>query len=247
MARATFEILMREKDFVAIEKPPGFHVHQPELKFRRVPKEITCLPNLRDQIGEYLYPVHRLDVATEGVLVFALSKASASTLARQFQEGTVRKTYYAIVRGWTDDEGVIDIPLELDSTGVPVDSLTRYKTLARTELPHAVGRRHATARYSFVEARPETGRFHQVRRHLARLSHPLVGDAVHGDSHHNRFFREKLEAPGLWLKAKAIEFAHPTSGQQIRIESQWTPRWKKTLAMLGWREPAGDVARLEES
>lgn len=238
MVADKFEVLHIEKDeFVAIEKPPGFHVHQPEFPRRRVSREIICLNLLRNQLQTWLYPVHRLDVATEGVLLFALSKQAASGLCRQFQEGTVRKTYFAIVRGFTDDEGVIDIPLELDSTGVPVNAVTRYRTHARVELPYAVGKRHATARYSLVEAFPETGRYHQVRRHFARLSHPLIGDAVHGDSYHNRFFRTELQSPGLWLKAKSVEFQHPATGQMVHVESQWTERWMKVFERLGFTTP----------
>ena len=237
-----FELLLREENFVAIEKPPGFHVHQPEYPRRRVARELTCLPNLRDQINEYLYPVHRIDVGTEGVLVFALNKSTAAFLSQQFQLGAVKKTYFALARGWTDDEGTIEIPLELDSTNVPVRSITRYRTRARVELPYKIGKRHATSRYSLVEAFPETGRYHQVRRHLARLAHPLVGDAMHGDSHHNRYFREQLGLGGLWLKAKAIEFKHPVTGESVYIESAWSARWKKLFATLELDEPAGRPA-----
>ncbi|HVK62735.1 MAG TPA: pseudouridine synthase [Bdellovibrionales bacterium] len=236
-AAPQFEILHRDENFVAIEKPPGFHVHQPEDPRRRVSRDLICMNNLRNQIEKYVYPVHRIDVGTDGVLLFALNKETASHLSRQFQDGLVRKTYFAIVRGWADDEGVIDIPLELDSTDVPVPSLTRFRTHARVELPFAVGKRHASARYSLVEAHPETGRFHQVRRHLARLSHPLVGDRVHGDSHHNRFFREELGFPGLWLKAKAADFVHPATGARIRIESKWSERWLNIFAKLGIDAP----------
>ena len=229
----TFDILLHTDEFVAIDKPRGFHVHQPEMQRRRVAREIICLPNLRNQIQTWLYPVHRIDVATEGVLVFALSKAAAGNLCRQFQNGTIRKTYFAIVRGWTKDEGTIDIPLELDSTNIPVESVTRYKTHARVELPFAVGKRHKSARYSFVEAWPETGRFHQVRRHFARLAHPIIGDRSHGDSHHNGFFRSQFDSPGLWLKAKSIEFTHPATGEPIRIDSPWNARWTTILGQLG--------------
>lgn len=234
-----FELLRHEADFVAIDKPPGFHVHQPEFPRRRVSRDVICLPNLRAQIDTFLYPVHRIDVGTEGVLVFALNKASAANLCQQFQAGEVKKAYFALARGWTDDRGVIDCPLELDSTDVPVASVTRYMTHARFELPYQVSKRHSTSRYSLVEAWPETGRFHQIRRHFARISHPLVGDSMHGDSHHNRFFREVLGLPGLWLKARVIEFRHPTNDNPVRIESPWTPRWQRLFDRLGTQAPEG--------
>jgi tRNA pseudouridine65 synthase len=232
-APVTFNILAQDESFVAIDKPSGFHVHQPEDPRRRVHRDIICLPNLRDQLGSYLYPVHRLDVGTDGVLVFALTKPAASFLSQQFQKGRIKKSYFAIVRGWSDDSGDIDIPLELDSTGVPVDSFTRYRTHCRVELPIPVGKRHSTARYSLVEAFPETGRFHQVRRHFARLSHPLIGDRVHGDSHHNRFMREYSGESGLWLKARSIEFQHPVSQDNILITSPWSGRWLRIFDKLG--------------
>lgn len=237
MADGPFKILHLEDDFVAIEKPVGFHVHQPEFPRRRVPDEVVCLPNLRDQLGLYLYPVHRLDVATEGVLLFALKKETAAFFCRQFETGEVHKTYFAIVRGWVNDEGIIDVPLALDSTGELFEARTRYRVHSRLELPYAVGKRHSTARYSLVEAHPETGRFHQVRRHFARISHPLIGDSAHGDSYHNRFFREELGLPGLWLKAKSIEFHHPTRGERIKIECPWGERWKSSYQRLGIQPP----------
>lgn len=236
-AKVTFEILYRDADLVAIEKPAGFHVHKPEDRRMKVSRDLIVLHNLRDQINEYVYPVHRLDAGTEGVLVFALNKDTARDLSMQWPSGSVRKKYFAIARGWANDEGVIDIPLELDSTNVPVPALTNYKTHQRVELPFAVGKRHPTARYSLVEANPETGRFHQIRRHLARLSHPLVGDSVHGDSHHNRFFRTQLEAPGLWLKAKEIEFNHPKTGERVKIISPWSARWLALFKTLNLEVP----------
>jgi tRNA pseudouridine65 synthase len=233
----TFDILHQEESFIAIHKPEGFHVHQPEDPRGRVSRDLICMNNLRNQIDKYVWPVHRIDVGTDGVLLFALNKPSASNLARQFQDGSVRKTYFAVVRGWPDDEGTIDVPLELDSTNELVDALTKYRTHARIELPFAVGKRHKSARYALVEAHPHTGRFHQVRRHMARLSHPLLGDIMHGDSHHNRFFRTELELPGLWLKAKSANFLNPSTGARVHIESKWSGRWLALFAKLGIEAP----------
>jgi tRNA pseudouridine65 synthase len=233
-----FRILYRDDELVAIHKPQGFHVHQPEFPRRRVSRDVVCLNLLRDQINQYLYPIHRLDVSTEGVLVFALTSQAAGLMCKNFQEAGITKTYFAVARGYPPDEGKIDLPLALDSTGDMVEARTNFRTLQRIELPYAVGKRHSTARYALIEARPETGRFDQIRRHLARLSHPLIGDATHGDSHHNRFFREVLGCPGLWLMAKSIAFAHPTTGESIRIETEWSERWRKLFGTVGFAEPS---------
>ena len=236
-SNVTFSILAQTPEFVAIDKPPGYHVHQPEDPRHRASRDLICLNNLRNQLDAYLYPVHRLDVGTEGVLVFAITKEAATGLASQFQNRLVKKTYVAIVRGWSTDEGFIDVPLDLDSTGDLAESLTRFRTLQRVELPFEIGKRHKSARYSLIEASPETGRFHQIRRHMARLNHPLVGDSVHGDSHHNKYFRHTLGEPGLWLKAKVVEFNNPVTGDPVRIESGWTPRWERIFNRLGFEPP----------
>ncbi|MCM2282113.1 MAG: pseudouridine synthase [Bdellovibrionaceae bacterium] len=232
--QAPFPIVFRDDDFVVIDKPSGFHVHQPELPRRRVDPELTCLVRLRRQVGEYLYPVHRIDVATSGLLLFALNKASASLMGRLFTEGLVEKEYLAIVRGYLPDSGLIQEPLALDSTGEMVPAQTSYVTLARTELSHAVGRRHASARYSLARVRPYTGRFHQIRRHMARISHPMVSDSTHGDSHHNRFFRETLGLRGLWLRADRLFFEDPRTGEQRRFQAPVSPAWTHAMQVLGW-------------
>lgn len=226
-------VLFQNDDFIAIHKPPGLHVHQPEMARRRVPREMTVLWTLRRQIEKYLYPVHRLDVATEGVLVMAFEGKIAGLLQKEFQGGSTKKTYHAICRGWTKDEGRIDIPLERDSNGTLADAVTSYRTLARVELPHAVGKRYPTARYSLVEAKPETGRWHQLRRHLARSHHPIIGDREHGDSHHSRFFRETLGLSGLWLRAAELKFTY--GGQDWKFQAPMTDRWIAAGEKLGFK------------
>lgn len=227
-----FTILAQDTSFVAIDKPSGFHVHQPEFPHRRVSRDIVCLALLRNQIGQYVYPVHRLDVGTSGILVFALSSESASKFGKAFKENRTQKTYYAVVRGFLKDEKArIEIPLESDSTGELYNAVTDYEVISKVELPFAVGKRYPTTRYSLVKVMPITGRFHQIRRHFARLSHPLIGDCEHGDSHHNRFFREQFGVQGLMLRASALEIDEPAI--QISLKSVWPDNWKTMFEQTG--------------
>lgn len=228
-----FRILHQDEALVAIDKPAGFHVHPPENGDHRIPRSTNCLALLRDQLGKHLYPVHRLDRATSGVLVFALEPEAAASLARAFREQEVTKTYFAITRGWTADEGLVDHPLKSEHAGMPPkDSRTSYLTVGKVELPWPVGD-FRTARYSLVRVQPHTGRMHQIRRHFAHLSHPLIGDTVYGDGKHNRIFREKLGEKGLFLKAHTLEFRHPRTGARLRVQSRWNHLWHRAFDLFG--------------
>lgn len=229
-------ILRHEPEFVAISKPPGFHVHQPERPRPRVPSERTCLAVLRDQIGRRVHPVHRLDVATGGALLFALTSEAASGLGRAFSEGRVEKTYYAVVRGWVPlGSGVIDLPLKSDSSDLMVEARTAWAALAHAEFPDVIlGKRRLPARFTLMEAKPVTGRFHQIRRHFARLSHPIVGDSAHGDSRQNQFMRDRLGARGLLLHARRLAFPHPRTGERVDVVAPWAPAWQVAAPALGW-------------
>lgn len=227
-----FSILAQDSTFVAIDKPSGFHVHQPEFPNKRVSRDIVCLGLLRNQLRQYVYPVHRLDVGTSGILLFALSSESASKFGKAFSENRSQKTYYAVVRGYLkDDQARIEIPLESDSTGELYNAITDYEVVSKVELPFAVGKRHSTTRYSLVKVKPVTGRFHQIRRHFARLSHPIVGDCMHGDSYHNRFFREQLGVSGLMLRATELEIDDPAI--QINLNSVWPENWSRMFEKTG--------------
>ncbi len=207
MSSHLFKVLYQDENLIAINKPAGYHVHPPEYRPEKVPRHKIILHQLRDQVGQRLHPLHRLDVATSGVLVFALNPEAASGLGGKFQRQEIDKTYWAVIRGYVPDEGVIDRELESDSSGLMVPASTRFRTLQRLEIPEAVGLKHSSARYSWVQVKPETGRFHQIRRHMNRISHPVIGDSDHGDSRHNRFFREKLGISGLCLRAMEMRFS----------------------------------------
>lgn len=194
-------VLHRSERFVAVDKPAGMVVHRSEW----CPEGEPVLQRLRDQIGMRVFPVHRLDRATSGVLVFALDPDAARHVSAQLVAHTVDKRYVAIVRGWPDDEGVVDYAIAEDPSAPKVDAVTEYRRRETVELPIAVGR-YATARYALVDVRPRTGRMHQIRKHFAHLRHPIVGDVRYGDGRHNRMWREVLGRPGMMLRAVAMRF-----------------------------------------
>lgn len=235
------EILHRDENYFAINKPAGFFVHPPELSPYPVPKEKICLYHLRKMFRQDVFPVHRLDAPTSGIVLFAMSRDSARELNRLFAERLMKKTYHAVVRGFVENEGRIDLPLEVDEGRTLAESLTLYKKLAEIELPYPVGKKYPTSRYSLVEVNPVTGRWHQIRRHFDRIAHPLLGDIEHGDSHHNRFFRDTLNIRGLCLKASRLEMTDPWRGELVRIEAPACERWQAIHTLFSHQPPGATV------
>jgi tRNA pseudouridine65 synthase len=223
-------ILFADADLVAIHKPPGMLVHR-----SRISRDtVFVLQTLRDQLGQRVYPVHRLDRATSGVLLFGLSPQAAQQLVRQFEARTVDKEYRALARGWVDTQGVIDHPVaDEEGNNVPQEAVTDYRCLRRGELPFAVDR-YPTSRYSLVSVAPRTGRRQQIRRHFKHISHHLVGDTTHGNGRHNRFFREQFGIHRLMLTAQRLCFEHPRSGQRMCVEAQEELEWQRMDEIFGW-------------
>lgn len=228
----TISILFEDRDFIAIDKPPGHHVHPPENSQWKVPRHLISLYNVRDYLSAYVYPIHRLDAATGGVLLFGKHPEAASKMQQLIQKQWIEKQYLAVARGFTPPSGIIDRALQSDSSDLMQPSLTHFKTLATIELPYAISKKHATSRYSLIHVEPKTGRYHQIRRHLASLSHPLVGDIKHGDSRHNRFFREELNITGLLLHSFELSFQHPFTGNSLTIKTSWSLRWKTIFKLF---------------
>jgi tRNA pseudouridine65 synthase len=239
----TLRIAYQDPSCVVIDKPAGFQVHPPEDVRFRVPGSFNCLRVLSRQLDAYVHPVHRIDRATSGVVVFALDAPSAADLNAQFATHAVRKVYFAVVRGWLHGDGQVEVPLKSPDTGEVQAAHTRYREVARVELDVVTGP-HPTSRYTLVRAEPLTGRTHQVRRHLKHLGHPLVGDVQHGDAVHNRLFRGLLGGPGLLLKAYSVEFRSPATGTRVQARTRWNDTWHRVFDLFGACpcEPGGDGA-----
>lgn len=195
---------------------------------------------LRDQLGQYVYPIHRLDRATSGVLLMALTAEAASAAGRAFSEHQVSKTYLTLTRGFCADEGQIDTPLvpargrglpKEHPHAVPQDAITKYRTIDRFELP-VENSRYATTRASLVEVHPQTGRFHQIRRHFNYISHPVIGDTSHGDSRQNQIFRTHFGVTRLMLAAVNLSLEHPVEKSPLTISAPLPPSFRNVVELL---------------
>ena len=223
-------------DYLAIvHKPAGWLVHRTPLD-----KGETrfMLQALRDQLGRPVWPLHRLDKGTSGVLAFALDAQAARTMGLRFESGEgLHKTYRAIVRGWPVSEGLIDhalkrMPDDMRSEREEYQAAqTRYCTLRRGELPLSHGD-FARTRWAEVELQPLTGRRHQLRRHMKHIAHPILGDATHGKGPLNRAVAEHIGFNRLWLHALHLELRHPVHDAVLQIEAPLPPEWEL------WHAPA---------
>ncbi len=222
-----FEIIFEDEYFVVINKPTGILVHRTKISEDRV----FVLQILRKQIKQRIYPVHRLDRATSGVLIFGKTSEAASQLGEQFMAKQVQKKYWAIIRGFVPDEEKIDYPLLTEDRKQRQEAITIYKRLKQIELPFAVGR-YPTARYSYVEIQTETGRRHQIRRHFSHLRHPIIGDKRHGDVKHNKFFKNELQIDRLLLHARFLKVEHPFTKEMLILEAQTNELFDKALGLF---------------
>lgn len=231
--QTVLEILFEDAFYVAINKPNGLLVHRTRLAEE---KSEFALQLLRDQLGLKLFPLHRLDRGTSGVLLFAKTSEAAAPLVKAFAERQPAKTYLALVRGYAPEAGTIDYPIRPDRDNglkAPQEAVTHFERLGTVELPIAVGR-YQTARYSLVKIKPETGRMHQIRRHFGHLRHYIIGDKKHGDWRHNLMFAEQLQSEALLLHAFSLTFCHPFTGETIEIKAALPENLRRLCTRFNW-------------
>ena len=223
------EIIYRDEHLIAINKPHDLLVHRSSIA---ADVEEFAMQILRDQIGAKVYPAHRIDRKTGGVLLFALDKDTEKAMQQQFMNNQVHKKYLAVIRGHTPDSGEIDYPLRKEN-GTLQDAFTAYRTLQRAELQVPLGK-HETSRYSLVEAEPTTGRMHQLRKHFAHIFHPIIGDRTHGCNKQNKLFKEKWEMTTMLLHASQLSFTHPVTNEPVIINAELQPKFLDVIKVMGW-------------
>ncbi|WNY82021.1 tRNA pseudouridine(65) synthase TruC [Cronobacter dublinensis] len=247
----SLEILWQDEWLVAVNKPSGWLVHRSWLDRD---EKVVVMQTVRDQIGQHVFTAHRLDRPTSGVLLMGLSSEVGRLLSQQFGHHQIQKRYHAIVRGWLTDSAVLDYPLveELDKIADKFarqdkeaqPAVTHYRGLATATQPVAVGR-YDSVRYSLVEMLPQTGRKHQLRRHMAHLRHPIIGDSKHGDLRQNRAAAEHFGCNRLMLHASELALMHPVTGEPLVIRAGLDDVWRQALAHFGWQAHLPDPVGVE--
>ncbi len=224
-----FNILYEDDAFIAINKPTGILVHRTKISEDRR----FVLQILRKQIGQRIYPVHRLDRATSGVLIFGKNKTAAGQLSTLFRSKKVEKQYLGIVRGFVEAAATIDYPLAKEKWLEKKEAISHYLRLAQTEINVPIGR-YETARYSLVEVRIDTGRRHQIRRHFSHLRHPIIGDKKHGDVKHNKHWANEFKIPRMLLHAQHLQFTHPDTNEDLLIYAPIGKDFQAAKDLLGF-------------
>ncbi|KAA1193249.1 pseudouridylate synthase [Pseudohalioglobus sediminis] len=235
-------VLYRDEYLVAVNKPSGLLVHRSPIDRHETR---FALQTVRDQVGQHVYPVHRLDKPTSGVLLFALDPVTARALSAQFVAHSVAKQYLAVVRGWCPESGSVDHALRDKPDPVadrdrrearPAQSATtHYQCLARAEIPVAV-ERYPQTRYSLVRLEPVQGRRHQLRRHMKHLGYPIIGDAKYGKGVHNRYFQRAYRCSRLLLHCRRMSVIHPDTGRAMDFQAELDDVFAGVLQALGWSE-----------
>lgn len=226
-----FPVLFEDDDFIAIHKPPGILVHRTKIS------EDTqfVLQLLRKQIGQRIYPIHRLDRGTSGVLLFGKHKKAASLMGPIFINKEIQKQYIAIIRGYVETKGTINYPLAKEPGLPKKEAITHYQQLQQVELPIAISR-YPSSRYSFVQVDLETGRRHQIRRHFSHLRHPVIGDKRHGDVKHNSYWRDNFGIKRMLLHAQSLHFLHPISKEPLLITAPIDASFQAAMDLLGFEK-----------
>jgi len=225
-------ILYEDDYIVCASKPNNVVVHHAHHS-RNVADEASLLQLLQEQCGKKMYPIHRLDRKTSGILLLAKKSEYVAKFQELFMNNQIQKTYYGIVRGHAPETKILDSPVKGRDANVHKDAETHLATL-KTVTVNIPVKPYDTSRYSLVKLMPKTGRLHQLRIHMNKISHPLIGDPKYGDKNHNMMFLENFNCENLFLHARSLEFIHPYSNKKLEIIAEFPKDWNTVFEKFDW-------------
>lgn len=217
-------IVYEDETLLVVNKPNNMLVYNSY--YARNIKDPSLIQQLKLHYSDKLYPVHRLDYKTSGLLLLTKTAISAKHIQQQFESNTIQKSYFALLRGYTPLHQTIDTPVKNPETGVYKEALTHLNTLYSFEIDIPV-KPYPKSRYSLVKMTPQTGRMHQLRKHANKISHPIIGDHKYGNRHHNAMFENQLQLPNLFLHAHALNFIHPATTNKLSLTAPLPSFWQQ--------------------
>ncbi|QTD37930.1 pseudouridine synthase [Polaribacter batillariae] len=228
-------IIFEDKYVLCVSKPNNMVVHHAHHS-RNVAEEMSLLQLIKDKKVLKVYPIHRLDRKTSGIILLAKEKEYVSKFQDLFTNNEIEKTYYGMVRGFSPESKKIDSPVKGRDANVHKEALTYLKTLEKITLKIPV-KPYDSSRYSLVEFKPKTGRMHQLRVHANKISHPLIGDPKYGDKNHNIMFEKNFNCTNMFLHAGQLEFAHPFSSEKLNLKASFPKDWLHLFDKFSWKNP----------
>ena len=231
----SLEIIYQDSYCLLVTKPNNVLVHHAHHSRNKI-DEKSLMQLIEDQLGTRYFPIHRLDRKTSGIILLASKKEYVSTFQALFTNKEIKKIYYGVVRGYSQDNRIIDSPVKGRDALVYKEAESHLKRLNKIELNIPV-KPYDSSRYSLVELTPTTGRMHQLRIHMNKLSTPLINDAKYGDKNHDTMYGEQFGWTNLFLHAGSLAFTHPFSNQKLVLKSSFPDDWIQLFEKFSWKNP----------
>ena len=231
----SLQIIFEDDHLICVHKPNNMLVHHARHS-RNVSDEVSLLQLIEEEKDLKVYPIHRLDRKTSGIILLAKETQFVSKFQDLFTADEIQKTYYGVVRGFSPETKVIDSPVKGRDANVHKEALTHLKTLEQVLLDIPV-KPYDSSRYSLVELSPKTGRMHQLRVHSNKISHPLIGDTKYGDKNHDMMFDENFGWKNMFLHAGKLEFKHPFTSEELTLKAPFPKDWIALFEEFKWKNP----------
>ncbi len=229
------EIIHQDNYCILVNKPNNVLVHH-SFHSRNKIDEKSLLQLLENQLGRKFYPVHRLDRKTSGIILLATKKEYVSKFQILFTTNEIKKTYYGVVRGFTQDQMVINSPVKGKDALVYKEAETHLQLLENITVDIPV-KPYDRSRYALVQLKPKTGRMHQLRIHMNKIAHPLINDAKYGDKNHNIMYEDQFGWKNLFLHAGSLEFIHPFTKKAFNVKARFFKDWIELFQEFKWKDP----------
>ena len=231
----SLEIIYQDNYCLLVTKPNNVLVHHAHHSRNKIEEE-SLIQLIENQFGKRYYPIHRLDRKTSGIILLASKREYVASFQALFTNNEIQKIYYGVVRGFSQDNKIINSPVKGRDALVYKEAETHLNCLDKIELNIPV-KPYDSSRYSLVELRPKTGRMHQLRIHMNKVSTPLINDAKYGDKNHDLMYAKQFGWKNLFLHAGSLEFIHPFTNKKLILKSSFSEDWVQLFQEFSWKNP----------